>query len=41
MKFNETFESNFNYLKKEIEGLNCKMDELKQLLLKVSDKYIY
>ena len=41
MKFKETFESNFNYLKKEIEGMDWKMDELKQLLLKVSDKYIY
>ena len=41
MKFKETSESNFNYLKKEIEGLNWKMDEQKQLLVKVSDKYIY
>ncbi|KAL6313848.1 hypothetical protein AAG906_010267 [Vitis piasezkii] len=28
-------ELNFNHLKKEIEGLNLKMDELKQLLLEV------
>ena len=41
MKFKESLVSNFNYLKKEIEGLNWKMDELKQLLLKVSDKFIY
>ena len=37
MKFKESSEPIFNFLKKEIEGLNCKMDELKQLLLKVSD----
>ena len=41
MKFKESLKSNFNYLKKEIKGLNCKMDELKQLLIKVSDKFIY
>ena len=41
MKFKESSESNFNNLKKEIEGLNWKMDELKQLLVKVSNKFIY
>ncbi|KAL6349597.1 hypothetical protein AAG906_034254 [Vitis piasezkii] len=30
-----SIELNFNHLKKEIEGLNLKMDELKQLLLEV------
>ena len=41
VKFKESSESYFNYLKKKIEGLDWKMDELKQLLLKVSDKFIY
>ena len=41
MKFKESSESNFNYLKKEVKGLDWKMNELKELLLKVSDKYIY
>ncbi|KAL6328581.1 hypothetical protein AAG906_038776 [Vitis piasezkii] len=35
VKFRQSSELNFNHLKKEIEGLNLKMDELKQLLLEV------
>ncbi|XP_059598017.1 uncharacterized protein LOC132254942 [Vitis vinifera] len=35
VKFKQSSELNFNHLKKEIEGLNLKMDELKQLLLEV------
>ena len=40
VKFKQSSELNFNHLKKEIEGLNLKMDELKQLLLEVSDMFI-
>ena len=39
VKFRQSSELNFNHLKKEIEGLNLKMDELKQLLLEVSDMF--
>ena len=37
VKFRQSSELNFSHLKKEIEGLNLKMDELKQLLVEVSD----
>ena len=39
VKFRQSSELNFSHLKKEIEGLNLKMDELKQLLLEVSDMF--
>ncbi|KAL6345105.1 hypothetical protein AAG906_013588 [Vitis piasezkii] len=35
VKFRQSLELNFSHLKKEIEGFNLKMDELKQLLLEV------
>ncbi|KAL6350283.1 hypothetical protein AAG906_004231 [Vitis piasezkii] len=35
VKFKQSLELNFNHLKKEIEGFNLKMDELKQLFLEV------
>ena len=37
VKFRQSSELNFSHLKKEIEGLNLKMDELKQLLVEVSN----
>ena len=39
VKFKQSLESNFSHLKKEIKGLNSKMDELKQLLLEVSNMF--
>ena len=39
VKFKQNSKLNFSHLKKEIEGLNLKMDELKQLLLEVSDMF--
>ena len=38
MKFRQSLKSNFSHIKKEIEELNSKIDELKQLLLEVNDK---
>ncbi|RVX11223.1 hypothetical protein CK203_019781 [Vitis vinifera] len=35
VKLRQSLELNFSHLKKEIEGFNLKMDELKQLLLEV------
>ena len=37
VKFRQSSKLNFSHLKKEIEGLNLKIDELKQILLEVSD----
>ena len=39
VKFKQSSELNFSHLKKEIEELNLKMDELKQLLIEVSDMF--
>ena len=39
VKLRQSLELNFSHLKKEIEGFNLKMDELKQLLLEVSDMF--
>ena len=38
VKFRQSLKSNFSHIKKEIEELNSKMDELQQLLLEVNDK---
>ena len=40
MKHIEESESNFNYLKKELKEVNIKIDNLRQLLLDVSDIFI-
>ena len=40
MKHIEKSESNFNYLKKELKEVNRKIDNLRQLLLDVSDIFI-
>ena len=40
MKHIEKSESNFNYLKKELKEVNRKINNLRQLLLDVSDIFI-
>ena len=40
MKHIEKSESNFNYLKKKLKEVNIKIDNLRQLLLDVSDIFI-
>ena len=40
MKHIEKSESNFNYLNKELKEVNRKIDNLRQLLLDVSDIFI-
>ena len=40
IKHVEKFESNFNYLKKKLKEVNRKIDNLRQLLLDVSDIFI-
>ena len=40
IKHIEKFESNFNYLKKKLKEVNRKIDNLRQLLLDVSDIFI-
>ena len=40
MKHIEKFESIFNYLKKELKEMNRNIDNLRQLLLDVSDIFI-
>ena len=40
MKHIEKSKSNFNYLKKELKEVNLKIDNLRQLLLDVSDIFI-
>ena len=40
MKHIEKSKSNFNYLKKELKEVNRKIDNLRQILLDVSDIFI-
>ena len=40
IKHGERCENNFNYLKREMKEINTKIDDLRQVLLDVSDIFI-